>query len=169
MKVYEMVATIEADFIVKNDATKSMDQMKNKMNAEESEKIEKDGNLIIDTVEEAGRLALAASQDGKREYKGSRNLARLAAKARKANRDGEVAERRLKSEETCVEKDGTECAICPGLRDEVERLKNESKNTVIEVGQVAKQAREDSRNARDNRNKIKELRSQSDERRGKSC
>ncbi|PXF42500.1 hypothetical protein BWQ96_07763 [Gracilariopsis chorda] len=167
LEVYEMVAAIEADVIVTNDALKSMDQMRNEMSAQEIEKIEKDGDLVIDAVEEAGRLALAASQDGRKVYKGSRNLARLAAKARKANRDAEVAEKRLKSEETRAEKDGTECTTCPGLRDDVERLKSEGKNAVIAAGQVAKQAREDSRNARDNRNKIKELRSQSDERRGK--
>ncbi|PXF43777.1 hypothetical protein BWQ96_06470 [Gracilariopsis chorda] len=165
--VYEMVLAIEADFIVKNDAMKSMDQMRNEMSAQEIEKIEKNGDLIIDAGEEAGLLTLAASQQGKKVYKGSRNLARLTAKARKANRDAEVAEMQLKSEEANAEKDEMECDICPGLQDKVERLKGESKNAVIAAGQIAEQAREDSRNAYDNGNKIKELHTQSDERRGK--
>ncbi|PXF45211.1 hypothetical protein BWQ96_05041 [Gracilariopsis chorda] len=146
-----------------------MDQMRHKMSAQEIENIEKDGDLIVDAVAEAGFLALAASQDGNTVYKGSRTLARLAAKARKANRNAEVAEMRLKRDETRAEKDATECAICPELRDEVERLKSERKNAVIAVGQVSKKAREDSRNARDNHNEIKELRLHSDERRPKSC
>ncbi|PXF41804.1 hypothetical protein BWQ96_08481 [Gracilariopsis chorda] len=84
LEVYEIPA-IELDVIVTNDDIKSMDQMRNKMSAQEIENIEKDGNLIIDAVTESGCLALVAIQDGKRVYRGSRNLTRLAAKARKAN------------------------------------------------------------------------------------
>lgn len=167
LEVYETVAAIEADVIATNGALKWMDQMRTDMSAQEIENIEKDADLVIDAVEEAGRLALTASQDARKVYRGSRNLATLATQARKADQDAKAAEKRLKLEEQRAEKDGVECAACPALRDEAEKLKTESKNAVIAAGQVAKQARDDSRNARANRDKIKELRLQSDELRGR--
>lgn len=167
LEVYETVAAIEADVIVMNNALKEMDEMRLEMSAEEVEQIEKDADGGMETVEKGSRVALGASEDARKVHTWWRGVARLAAQARKAQRDAEKTEKRLKAEQKRAEQDGTECGACAGLRDEVDRLRSESKSAVIAAGQVAKQAREDSTNGRAKLDKIKQLGLQSDEGRGR--